>query len=141
MRYFALDCYQRLVSGENHVSFHRQLLFCTCTKSLKWNPQTSSIIGYADISVEQKDKNADPLGKEKLSTQALSFKLVSLKGVCRPPMGYFLSNHFTAAEGAALVREAFKRTTENNILVRAVIFDGLATNIDLANDRGIWIFD
>ena len=97
-------------------------------KNKGYDPQLKNYIGKCTI--------LNPEEEEVMASQLLVFMLVSLDGLWRQPIGYWFTNHENADNLSNLLDEALRLTFEFEIDVRAVIFDGAATNISMCNKMG-----
>lgn len=102
-------------------------------KALGWDPQLKTYLGL----VSEPDDNEDGQSLEELlASHCLVFLVVGLDGKWRHPVGFWFTNHDTAANAHNLVMEGLRLLHENEIRVRALVFDGLSANCSMANLLG-----
>ena len=99
-------------------------------KETKWDPKGEKFVGNIDYG---KIKGEDP---DNIATNALVIMISGLKKPWHVPLAYFLTNKLNADILAQLIQGSIKMLHEIGCLVHAVIFDGAAKNIGMAEKLG-----
>lgn len=104
-------------------------------QQLVWNAQQHRYEGFCDygnnVNIENQDMEC---------TEALVFMLVSLKGVWKWPVAYFLKHSMSAETLAKLIKTTLTLTAELGLRVRAITCDGDSVNCCALKILGANIF-
>ena len=99
-------------------------------KETKWDPKSEKFVGNIDYGTI---KGEDP---DNIATNVLVIMISGLKKPWYVPLAYFLTNKLNADILSQLILESIKMLHETGCLVHAVIFDGAAKNIGMAEKLG-----
>ena len=102
----------------------------TIKKETKWDPKSEQFVGNIYYG---KIKGEDP---DNIATNALVIMISGLKKPWHVPLAYFLTHNLNADILAHLIQESITILHEIGCLVHAVIFDGAAKNIGMAEKLG-----
>lgn len=106
----------------------------SCRREVCWDPQLRSFSGR--ISKAFQDDNEEEAETEDLADHVLVFMLVGLDGTWRDIIGFWFTNACESSKVKELITEALNLTNKHGIDVKALVFDGLRSNVSMANQLG-----
>ncbi|KYN26640.1 THAP domain-containing protein 9 [Trachymyrmex cornetzi] len=107
----------------------------TVKHEIQWNEHNHSYSGFSNCG------NNTSFGKKKVEAQeAVVFLLVSVKGIWKWPIAYFLVKKMSSTMLSEFLKTALILCSENKLRVHSLTFDGDASNCSAINKLGAQIF-
>lgn len=103
-------------------------------KGIHWDVKLKKYFGFDEFSNKEQSETDDSVSS--MATQALVFYIVGLDGKWKTPVAYYFTNHIDGTRLGGLLKEVLKATHEFGIIVRSVVFDGLAANVGMTTELG-----